>query len=78
LSLSTFNIEAYECETKIVVYRFLRKKSSFAECITALDAALAKFVLSLTSEQIVPLRAIIMANNTTVMLEMERRNRAVL
>jgi len=78
LGLSTFNMEAYERETKIVVYRFLRKKSSFPECIAALDAALARLVPYLTGEQIAHLRAIMLANNATVMLEMERREHAAL
>jgi hypothetical protein len=63
----------YKHETKIVVNRFLRDRISFPECIAALDAALAGLVPRLTPEQIAPIRAIMLANNETVMKELERR-----
>ncbi len=66
-------MEVYKQETKIVVDRFLHHRISFAKCVAALDAALAGLIPKLTSEQIAPLRAVMLANNETVMKEMERR-----
>jgi hypothetical protein len=70
-------MEVYKGETKIVVNRFLRNRLSFPDCIAALAAALAGLVPRLTGEQIAPLRAIMLANNETVMKEMERRGSIV-
>ena len=66
-------MEVYKRETEEVVKRFLHHRLSFPNCIAALDAALAGLVPSLTAEQIAPLRAILLANNATVMQEMEKR-----
>jgi hypothetical protein len=66
-------VEVYKSETREVVNRFLHYRISFPNCIAALDAALSGLVPSLTGEQIAPLRAIMLANNKTVMTEMERR-----
>ena len=66
-------MEVYKSETREVIRRFLLRQLSFPNCIAALDAALAGLVPRLTAEQIAPLRAIILANNETVMKEMERR-----
>jgi hypothetical protein len=63
----------YKQEAKIVVNRFLRNRISFPQCIAALDAALAGLIPRLTAEQIAPLREIMLANNETVMKEMEKR-----
>jgi hypothetical protein len=56
-----------------VIKRFLAYRLSFPDCIAALDAALARFIPNLTGEEIAPLRALMLANNETVMKEMERR-----
>jgi hypothetical protein len=66
-------MEIYKSETQAVIERFLRHELSFPDCIAALDAALAEFIPRLTGEQLAPLRALMLANNETVMKEMERR-----
>ncbi len=62
-------MEAYERETRTVIKRFLSRKLSFTGCIAALDALIPK----LSGEQMAHLRAVMLANNETVMKEMERR-----
>ena len=66
-------MEAYETATREVIARFLDHELGFADCIAALDAALADLIPRLTSEQLVQLRAVMLANNEIVMKEMERR-----
>jgi len=66
-------MEVFKTEAREVLNRFLHHRLSFPNCIVALDAALAGLVPQLTTEQIPPLRAIMLANNATVMEEMERR-----
>jgi len=66
-------MERYKHETHEVIERFLRHELSFPDCIAALDAALADLIPRLTSEQLDPLRALMLANNEIVMKEMERR-----
>ncbi len=68
-------MDVYERETQEVLKRFLARRLSFLECIAALDAALAGLLPTLTGEQIVRLRIVILANNEIVMKEMERRER---
>lgn len=68
-------MEVYERETQEVLKRFLERRLNFAECIAALDAALAGLVPTLSGEQIPRVRAVMLANNETVMEEMERRGR---
>jgi hypothetical protein len=66
-------VELYRRETREVIERFLRQEVSFPDCIAALDAALAELIPRLSSEQLDPLRALMLANNEIVMKEMERR-----
>jgi hypothetical protein len=66
-------MDAYERQTHEVIRRFLGHSLSFADCIAALDAALADLIPRLRSEQLGSLRALMLANNETVMKEMERR-----
>ena len=66
-------MEVYETETTEIVARFMRHKLEFPDCISALDAALVRFVPRLSGEQIVRLRVVMLANNEIVMKEMERR-----
>ena len=66
-------MEVYESETQEVLKRFLERRLSFADCIAALDAALAQLIPRMTSEQLPALRALMLANNDIVMKEMERR-----
>ena len=68
-------VEVYEFETTQIVKRFLQHRLEFPECITALDAALARFTPRITNEQIGRLRIVVLANNEIVMKEMERRGR---
>jgi len=67
-------MEAYETETTEIVKSFLQHEIDFPECIEALNAALARFVPRMTTEQIVRLRIVMLANNEIVMKEMERRS----
>jgi len=66
-------VEAYETETTEIVKRFLGRGLEFPDCISALDAALTRFVPRLTGEQITRLRIVMLANNEIVMKEMEQR-----
>jgi hypothetical protein len=70
-------MEAYKREAKRLVNRFLRRQISFPQCISGLDAALARFVPRLPREKLDALRAVMLANNEAVMKEMERRAVAV-
>jgi hypothetical protein len=62
-------------ETQEVVRRFLCRQLTFPECIAALDAALAGFIPLMLPEELPALRAVMLANNETVMKEMERLGR---
>jgi CRP/FNR family cyclic AMP-dependent transcriptional regulator len=66
-------MEVYKRKTRKVIKRFLVHRLSFNDCVAALDAALADLTPRLTSEQIAPLRALMLENNDMVMKEMERR-----
>ena len=66
-------MDEYERETDQVVKRFLAGELGFADCIAALDAALAELIPRLTGEQLTRLRIVMLANNEIVMKEMERR-----
>jgi hypothetical protein len=66
------DMEVYERETQAIVKQFLDQRLSFLDCIAALDAALAGLIPRLTG-QIERLRIVMLANNETVMKEMERR-----
>jgi hypothetical protein len=66
-------MKVYRRETKGIVSHFLLHELSFPECISALDAALARFIPRLQPGQVPRLRALMLANNKIVMKEMERR-----
>lgn len=66
-------MEAYKCETREVIKRFLTRRISLAERVAALDAALAGLVPKLTCQQLPRLQALVVTNNETAMEEMERR-----
>ena len=66
-------MEEYKSDTTRAVNRFLRRQLSFANCIASLDAALARLLPQLRSEDLDVLRAMMLANNERVMQEMERR-----
>lgn len=70
-------MKVYRSETQRVMAAFLRYQLSFANCISALDAALARLIPRLDQgqypAQMIALRAVMLANNEIVMKEMERR-----
>ena len=66
-------MEAYKRETSEAIKRFLAHRLSFPDCIAALDAALARFIPRMSDEQLSDVRALMLANNETVMNEMKRR-----
>ena len=66
-------MEEYKSETRRVVNRFLLRQLSFPNCISALDAALARFIPRLHPDEMEALRAVMLANNEMVMKEMARR-----
>ena len=68
-------MEVYRNETREVVRRFLQHKLSFPACIAALDAALAALIPTLDPADLGSLRALMLANNETIMQEMERREK---
>ena len=66
-------MEVYKRKTARIVRSFLRHQRSFPDCIAALDAALADLIPRLKDGQLAHLRALMLANNETVMKELERR-----
>ena len=76
-------MEVYKDETQEIIRRFLARGVSFPECVAALDAALAALIqqplLAETmvrgsgSLDLVEIRAIMLANNQTIMKEMGLR-----
>jgi hypothetical protein len=66
-------VEVYKRETKEVIRRFRYRQLSFQNCIAALDAALAGVLPGLKPEELDEVRAVMLANNETVMTEMARR-----
>jgi hypothetical protein len=67
-------MRAYETITREIIWRFLRHRITFPQCIDLLDDELAAVVLRMTTNEDLPaLRALVMLNNDTVMQEMERR-----
>lgn len=68
-------MEVYKAETAEVLRRFLSRQLSYAECIAALDAALAGVMPRLKPAELNALRALVSANNETVKKEMNRRKR---
>jgi len=70
-------MKVYERETRGVIRRFLRRQIAFPNCIAALDAALAGLLPRLKPEQLDQVRALMLANNETVMTEMALRSKKV-
>ncbi len=67
------SLDDYRSRTRKIIDLFLAHKLSFADCIAALDAALADLIPSLTGTELPALRALLLNNNEIVMKEMERR-----
>jgi len=66
-------MNVFKRETKEVVDSFLLHQISFAECLIALDDALARLMRRSPKENSSVLRDLMLANNALVMREMERR-----
>jgi hypothetical protein len=67
-------MEVYKRETQEIIRRFLLRQLSFPKCIAALDAALAGLLPRLQPQELDEVRAVMLANNETVMAEMARRS----
>ena len=68
-------MEIYRKQTQKIIKSFLDREIAFPECIAALDHALAKRIQTLLPEELLNLRAVMLANNETVMKEMEKREK---
>jgi hypothetical protein len=68
-------MEVYKAETAELIRRFLSHRLSYADCIAALDAALAGVMPRLKPGELNNLRALVLANNEIVRKEMDRRKR---
>jgi hypothetical protein len=66
-------MEVYRRETLHIIEQYLDGAISFAECISALDEALAAVFPPPTSEQLDSLRALSRWNQRIAMTEFERR-----
>src|SRR5258705_1185670 len=60
-------------ETREIIWRFLRHRLTFPQCIELLDSALADVEPRLAAEELPALNVLVLANNEMVMMEMERR-----
>jgi hypothetical protein len=67
----TTSFEAYKREANETVERFLSGKTNFPGCIAALDSAFADLIPDF--DDLCELRAVMQANNETVMQEMHKR-----
>jgi hypothetical protein len=68
-------MEVYRKQTQKILKRFLEREIAFPECVAALDHALAKLIPKMRAEDLLSIRAVVLANNETVMKEMEKRER---
>jgi hypothetical protein len=68
-------MEVYRKQTQKILKRFLEREIAFPECVAALDHALAKLIPKMRAEDLPSIRAVVLANNETVMKEMEKRER---
>ena len=68
-------MEVYRKQTQTILKRFLDREIAFPECIAALDHALARHIQTLLPEEFPNLRAVMLANNETVMKEMAKREK---
>jgi hypothetical protein len=66
-------MQVFSNETREIIWRFMRHRLTFPQCIEMLDATLADVEPRLTAAEMPALRALVLANNELVMLEMERR-----
>jgi hypothetical protein len=68
-------MDLYRNQTRKTLKRFLDREITFPECIAALDHALAGRIQTLLPEELLNLRAVMLANNETVMKEMAKREK---
>ena len=68
-------MEVYKKQTQKIVKSFLGHQTTFPECIPALDAALVRFIKRRGSGEFLAIQAVLLANNETVMQEMEKREK---
>lgn len=68
-------MEIYRKQTQKTIKSFLDREIAFPECIAALDHTLARRIQTLLPEELLNLRAVMLANNETVMKEMEKREK---
>jgi hypothetical protein len=66
-------VDVYRSETQKVVAAFLRHHLSFPNCISALARLIPTLDQGRYPEQMIALRALMLANTETVMKEMEHR-----
>jgi hypothetical protein len=65
------SLEAYKLETHEIVERFLSGQTNFPACNAALNSAFAALIPDF--DDLCELRAVMQANNETVMQEMHKR-----
>lgn len=65
-------MDTYKRNTRKIINQFLGHRIGFAACIASLEASLAKLIPELPREQLPGLRVLLLANNETVMKEMEK------
>jgi hypothetical protein len=68
-------MEVYRKQTQKILKRFLDREIAFPECVAALDHALYKLIPKMRAEDLLAIRALVLANNETVMKEMEKRQK---
>jgi hypothetical protein len=69
-------MEAYEHKTRDIIESFLSHRITFPQCTAALNAALTALIPTLEGKQLPRLRAVLVANNETVMQAMKRREKS--
>ena len=68
-------MEVYKKQAQKIVKSFLDHQTAFPECISALDAALVRFIKRRGHGEFPAIKAVLLANNETVMQEMEKREK---
>jgi len=68
-------MEVYKKQTQKIAKSFLGHQTTFPECISALDAALVRFSKRRGHVEFPAIQAVLLANNETVMQEMEKREK---
>lgn len=70
-------MEVYRNETREIQNCYLGLQITLADCIVALDAALARFIPRLHHDELDALKAQLLANHELVIAEVERRTIAL-